>query len=103
MLQRDVVQQCRETIADLKELAGVCGVIEGKWMLFPEPGEVNAVWGKVAHATARGVGVAAKVETRAENAWTELGIYSGNPWGIGASMYSSNEIFGQMKSAAKRA
>ena len=34
-------------------------------MLFPEPGRVNEVWGKVARATAAGeLGVGAKVETR---------------------------------------
>ncbi|KAK4236932.1 hypothetical protein C8A03DRAFT_35131 [Achaetomium macrosporum] len=36
------------------------------------------------------------------DAWTELGIYGGNNWGIQASMYSSNEIFSYIKSVASR-
>ncbi|KAK0724764.1 hypothetical protein B0H67DRAFT_482773 [Lasiosphaeris hirsuta] len=31
------------------------------------------------------------------DAWTNLGIYGGNEWGIKASMYSSNEIFEYIK------
>ncbi|KAK3305496.1 uncharacterized protein B0T15DRAFT_199242 [Chaetomium strumarium] len=34
------------------------------------------------------------------DAWTELGIYGGNNWGIQASIYSSNEIFSYIKSVA---
>ncbi|KAG7284118.1 hypothetical protein NEMBOFW57_010479 [Staphylotrichum longicolle] len=143
--QRDVAAERREAVADLKALAGACHVVTGKWMLFPEPGQVNEVWGKVARATAEGgLGTVAKVETRIESgkarlvcvytrdfrdkedvarvlgrmrelelvrpegrqiyyksdAWTELGIYGGNEWGIGASMYSSNEIFGYIKMLA---
>ncbi|KAL2179427.1 uncharacterized protein P884DRAFT_275773 [Thermothelomyces heterothallicus CBS 202.75] len=36
------------------------------------------------------------------DAWTELGIYGGNGWGIAASMYSSNEIFGYTKTVPSR-
>ncbi|KAK3301480.1 uncharacterized protein B0H64DRAFT_314945 [Chaetomium fimeti] len=36
------------------------------------------------------------------DAWTELGIYGGNSWGIGASMYSSNEVFGYIKAVVSR-
>ncbi|KAK0610471.1 hypothetical protein B0T17DRAFT_544647 [Bombardia bombarda] len=35
-------------------------------------------------------------------AWTELDIYSGNKWSIGASMYSSTEIFGYIKDITSR-
>ncbi|KAL1844110.1 hypothetical protein VTJ49DRAFT_4962 [Mycothermus thermophilus] len=31
------------------------------------------------------------------DAWTELGIYRGNSWGISPSLYSSNEIFAYMR------
>jgi hypothetical protein len=66
-LQRDVADHRRETIADLRALAGRYNVITGKWMLFPEPGYVNDVWAKVARATAANeLGVAAKVETRVQ-------------------------------------
>ncbi|KAK4099942.1 DUF1917-domain-containing protein [Parathielavia hyrcaniae] len=145
--QTDVADARRETVDDLQELAVRCNVVAGKWMLFPEPGCVNEVWGKVARATAGDeLGIAAKVETRVKSdkerlicvytrdfkdkddvarvfnrmrelelvrpggkqiyyksdAWTELGIYGGNSWGIGASTYSSNEIFGYIKTAASR-
>ncbi|KAL2268138.1 hypothetical protein VTJ83DRAFT_2984 [Remersonia thermophila] len=33
------------------------------------------------------------------DAWTELGIYSGNGWGISPSLYSSNDIFVYMRKA----
>ncbi|KAL2135692.1 hypothetical protein VTI74DRAFT_7373 [Chaetomium olivicolor] len=68
MLRRDVAKERRETVEDLKELAGACNIVTGKWMLFPERGNVNEVWGKVATATADGeLGVGAKVETRVES------------------------------------
>lgn len=52
-------------VADLKNLAVASGMLSGKWMLFPKPGEVNRVWGVVAHATANGeLGPAANVSTR---------------------------------------
>ncbi|KAK4156419.1 hypothetical protein C8A00DRAFT_30703 [Chaetomidium leptoderma] len=146
-LRKDVADGRREAVADLRDLAGVCNVVTGKWMLFPEPGNVNEVWAKVCQATANDeLGTGAKVETRVESAkerlicvytrdfrdkddvarvlnrmrelelvrpggkqiyyksdaWTELGIYGGNNWGIGASTYSSNEIFGYIKTGASR-
>ncbi len=62
---RDVGRARREAVADLTALAGACGMVSGKWMLFPEPGHVNEVWGRVARATAEGsLGDCAKVETR---------------------------------------
>ncbi|KAL2194581.1 hypothetical protein P885DRAFT_80269 [Corynascus similis CBS 632.67] len=147
-LRRDISEERRETVADLRELAVACNVVMGKWMLFPEPGYVNEVWAKIANATANGeLGIAAKVDTRVRankerlvcvytqdfrdkddvarvlnrmrelelvmpggkqiyyksDAWTELGIYGGNHWGIAASTYSSNEIFRYIKTVATRA
>ena len=68
MVQRDVAKERREAVDDLKELAAACNVLSGKWMLFPEPGSVNEVWGKVARATANGeLGTAAKAETRVDS------------------------------------
>ncbi len=66
-LARDQSLARREAVADLAELAGACGVVAGKWMLFPSPGDVNEVWAKVARATGEGsLGISAKVETRVE-------------------------------------
>jgi hypothetical protein len=66
-LDRDIAKARRETVSDLTDLAVACNVLTGKWMLFPMPGEVNEVWGKVARATAAGaLGMAAKVDTRTE-------------------------------------
>jgi hypothetical protein len=150
-LKKDVVNERRETIEDLRDLAGACNVVTGKWMLFPEPECVDEIWAKIAIATANGeLGIGAKVETRVQgkkdrlvcvytsdfrdkddvarvlnrlgelelvrpsgkqiyyksgqlgnsssfqwalayrisDAWTELGIYGGNSWGIGASTVS---------------
>ncbi|KAK4124183.1 DUF1917-domain-containing protein [Parathielavia appendiculata] len=127
--QRDVADVRRETSDDLKELAASCNVVAGKWMLFSEPGYVNEVWGRVARSTAENeLGIEARVETRKDDvarvlnrmkglelvrpggrqiyyesdAWTELGIYGGNSCGIGASTYSSNEIFRYIMTAASR-
>jgi hypothetical protein len=72
-LKRDVAGARREAVEDLRRLAGACNVVTGKWMLFPEPGSVNEVWGKVAAATADGgLGVGAKVETRVQSAKERL-------------------------------
>lgn len=50
---------------DIVKLARAKDVKEGKWMLFPSPKNVDAVWAKVAGATWEGeLGVAAKVATR---------------------------------------
>ncbi|AEO67752.1 1aa27437-0e3f-49f3-828c-21c5fee6622b [Thermothielavioides terrestris] len=146
-LQKDVAKERRAAVEDLRQLAVVCNVVLGKWMLFPEPGSVNSVWAKVARATANNeLGVSAKVETRVDSqkarlicvytrdfrdkddvarvlnrlrqlelvspggkqiyyksdAWTHLGIYGGNRWGIQASMYSSNELFAYIRTLASR-
>ncbi|KAL2263311.1 hypothetical protein VTK26DRAFT_7294 [Humicola hyalothermophila] len=67
IVSQDVDKERREAVADLQRLAVACGVLTGKWMLFPEPGNVNEVWGKVARATAGGeLGVGAKVATRVD-------------------------------------
>ena len=67
-LRKDVANERRETIEDLRDLAGACNVLTGKWMLFPEPAFVNEVWAKVAKATANDeLGVTAKVEPRVQN------------------------------------
>lgn len=149
-LKKEVVDERRETIEDLRDLAGACNIVTGKWMLFPEPESVDEIWAKIAMATANGeLGIGAKVETRVQgkkdrlvcvytsdfrdkddvarvlnrlgelelvrpsgkqiyyklgqletsifqsglthrilDAWTELGIYGGNSWGIGASTVS---------------
>lgn len=72
-LKREVAGARREAVEDLRRLAGACNVVTGKWMLFPEPGSVNEVWGKVATATAGGrLGVGAKVETRVQAAKERL-------------------------------
>lgn len=45
-------------------MAKECHVKTGKWMLFPPPEEVNAVWQRVVEATATGqLGSSAKVAT----------------------------------------
>ncbi|GAB1317285.1 DUF1917-domain-containing protein (Fragment) [Madurella fahalii] len=147
VIKQDVAKERMEAVEDLLQLASGCNLISGKWMLFPEPENVNSVWAKVVRATADNeLGTAAKVETKAEagkerlicvytrdfrdkddvarvlkrmrelelvrpggrqiyyksDAWTELGIYGGNPWGIGASMYSSNEIFSYIKNVGSQ-
>lgn len=57
-----------DAVADIAALAQNLGVTCGKWMLFPEPDEVDEVWAVVARATARGeLGVAAKVAPRPED------------------------------------
>ncbi|MDI1485158.1 MAG: hypothetical protein OHK93_000293 [Ramalina farinacea] len=49
---------------DILTLARKKGVTSGKWMLFPQPQDVNRVWSLVAQATADGeLGHAAKVAT----------------------------------------
>ncbi|KAH6844891.1 hypothetical protein B0I37DRAFT_170661 [Chaetomium sp. MPI-CAGE-AT-0009] len=146
-LKKDVASERGKTIEDLRDLAGACNIVEGKWMLFPESEHVDEVWAKIATATANNeLGIAAKVEPRVQakkdrlvcvytsdfrdkddvarvlnrmrelelvrpsgrqiyyksDAWTLLGIYWGNKWGIGASMYSSNEMFRYIKAVTSR-
>ncbi|KIW88963.1 uncharacterized protein Z519_10447 [Cladophialophora bantiana CBS 173.52] len=50
--------------SDIRELAKAQRVTSGKWMLFPQEGEVDRVWAVVAHAVWEGkLGTAAKVAT----------------------------------------
>lgn len=66
VVKQDTAKERREAVEDLLQLAAGCNLISGKWMLFPEPGDVNSVWAKVARATADNeFGTAAKVETKA--------------------------------------
>jgi len=65
VVQREVERERKETVQDLTELAVECGILAGKWMLFPEEKDVDEVWRKVVQATVSGeLGIAAKVETR---------------------------------------
>jgi hypothetical protein len=51
----------------IRDLARQKGVTCGKWMLFPSPHEVDAVWEQVARGTWEGrLGIAAKVATAVE-------------------------------------
>lgn len=49
---------------DIVKLARTKNLMNGKWMLFPSPSHVDAVWAKVARATDAGeLGIGAKVAT----------------------------------------
>lgn len=73
VVKTELAQERKETVADLRELAAACNVVTGKWMLFPEPGNVNHVWARVARATANNeLGIGAKVETRVDSAKERL-------------------------------
>ena len=64
-VRADISRERGKAVKDLKALAAACSVVCGKWMLFPEPGDVNDVWARVATATADNtLGIAAKVEPR---------------------------------------
>ncbi|KAK4228151.1 hypothetical protein QBC38DRAFT_164215 [Podospora fimiseda] len=65
--KQHIAKARKELISDLKQLAISTGLTTGKWMLFPEPNQVNQVWAVVAKATANNeLGIAAKVETKVE-------------------------------------
>ncbi|KAH6649651.1 hypothetical protein F5144DRAFT_616753 [Chaetomium tenue] len=66
-LKKELADERRELVEDLRDLAGACNIVMGKWMLFPEPEHVDEIWAKVAMATVNGeLGIAAKVATRVE-------------------------------------
>ncbi|EAQ92211.1 hypothetical protein CHGG_00446 [Chaetomium globosum CBS 148.51] len=66
-LKKEVANERRELVEDLRDLASACNIVTGKWMLFPEPERVDEIWAKVAMATVNGeLGIAAKVATRVE-------------------------------------
>jgi Domain of unknown function (DUF1917) len=53
---------------DIVNLARAKNLMNGKWMLFPNPSHVDKVWAKVAQATEAGeLGTAAKVATAGED------------------------------------
>lgn len=53
---------------DIVQLARAKNMVNGKWMLFPTPSHVDAVWAKVAQATdAGGLGTGAKVATASDD------------------------------------
>ncbi|KAK1753475.1 hypothetical protein QBC47DRAFT_386482 [Echria macrotheca] len=65
VIKRHISKEREAVIQDLRDLAVACNVLTGKWMLFPAPGLVNDVWGKIARATTNNeLGITAKVETR---------------------------------------
>ncbi|KAK3320079.1 hypothetical protein B0T19DRAFT_280299 [Cercophora scortea] len=66
--QRAIAKQREDTVQSLHDLAVECNLLSGKWMLFPQPGDVDAVWARVARATANNeLGQMAKVATRTAN------------------------------------
>ena len=68
VVKREISEARKATVNDLHELSIRCGLVSGKWMLFPEPGTVNNVWSKVARATANNeLGISAKVAARDES------------------------------------
>ena len=63
-VSRNVNIARKQLESDILTLARKKGVVSGKWMLFPQPQDVNRVWSLVAQATADGeLGHAAKVAT----------------------------------------
>ncbi|KAK3322098.1 hypothetical protein B0H66DRAFT_601575 [Apodospora peruviana] len=65
LVKKEIQKEREDCVRDLRELAVVCRVLGGKWMLFPGPEEVDEVWSRVAHATAENkLGIVAKVEPR---------------------------------------
>lgn len=64
-INREIIEARNEAVRDILRLAHVLHVRSGKWMLFPEPGNVNEVWEVVTRATINNeLGVAAKVAPR---------------------------------------
>jgi len=50
------------TTADLDKLAQQFNELTGKWMIFAPPGQINALWSRIATATHAGtLGISAKV------------------------------------------
>lgn len=72
VIDREVDVSRSEAIRDILALAHMLHVRAGKWMLFPEPTEVDDVWAVVARATANNeLGIAAKVAPRVREAPTK--------------------------------
>jgi hypothetical protein len=67
-IAREITKERNVVIEQIQRLAQHLHVRSGKWMLFPEPGEVDEVWGVVAQYTARNeLGTGAKVATKDES------------------------------------
>ncbi|KAL1881363.1 hypothetical protein VTK73DRAFT_4370 [Phialemonium thermophilum] len=65
LVAAEIVKARDEAVRDILTLSHVLHVRSGKWMLFPDPEDVDAVWRIVAEATANNeLGVAAKVAPR---------------------------------------
>ncbi|KAH8774343.1 hypothetical protein F5883DRAFT_659023 [Diaporthe sp. PMI_573] len=64
-ISKKIREESKEFTGDILKLAGRLGVTEGKWIIYPSPEHSNAVWGKVARATANNeLGIAAKISPR---------------------------------------
>lgn len=64
-VSREVGAARNEAVMDILALAHMQHIRSGKWMLFPEPGDVNEVWEVVVRATINNqLGSAAKVAPR---------------------------------------
>jgi len=62
-IKKEIEREREDAVSDLRHLAAVSNVLGGKWMLFPEPLDVDEVWRRVARATSENeLGFAAKVE-----------------------------------------
>lgn len=68
LIAREITKERNAVVEQILALAQHLHVRSGKWMLFPEPGDVNEVWGVVARYTARNeLGIAAKVATKVDD------------------------------------
>ncbi|MCJ1428152.1 hypothetical protein MMC29_006060, partial [Sticta canariensis] len=83
VLARQLTAERKRATDRILAAAQTRGVTSGKWMLFPSPREVDAVWRTVADATASGqLGSAAKVATKSaaeEEADSQGRAESGRP------------------------
>lgn len=83
VLARQLTAERRRATDRILAVAQTRGVTSGKWMLFPSPRDVDAVWRVVADATASGqLGSAAKVATKSaaeEEADSQGRVESGRP------------------------
>ncbi|KAM7221482.1 protein of unknown function (DUF1917) domain containing protein [Rhypophila decipiens] len=61
-IDREITKERDDAVNDLRHLAAMTKVLMGKWMLFPEPQDVDEAWRRVARATVNNeLGIAAKV------------------------------------------
>ena len=67
-IERGIMQERKEAVADILMLAHAARVCTGKWMLVCPQDEVNDIWSAIARATAfNQLGIAAKVAPRPED------------------------------------